>query len=358
MIRSQSKVQLIALIACLSIPAALAACSLTQENFSLLQTVIPVTATPAVEQPLIQVISNSGPTPTVFIIASSTTAPVDPAIVQNLMAEPTRVAPAMTTTSGKSNVCDRVAPGVPIDVTIPDGTRFRPGEAFSKTWRLINTGTCTWTQKYSVIWFSGQPLGIAPPQAMAGVVQPGESVDITVDMVAPQQPGTYQGNWKLRNAEGQLFGLGPNGDAPFWVQIEVAPENTPTSQTQPSEAPTLTIYAAGAANMIILDGLDLDSGQLNRADDDDFVYKLDGQEKPQFMPENGARIAFFGSHEPGESQCQTAVLGTGPLVLAGVDEGAYLCYQTSQGLPGFLRVDQPVEGDAVVSLDFVTWTVP
>ena len=30
------------------------------------------------------------------------------------------------------------------DVTIPDGTEVAPGEAFTKTWALVNTGNCTW----------------------------------------------------------------------------------------------------------------------------------------------------------------------------------------------------------------------
>ena len=36
------------------------------------------------------------------------------------------------------------------DVTVPDGTQFAPGEVFTKTWRLKNIGTCTWTPDYDI----------------------------------------------------------------------------------------------------------------------------------------------------------------------------------------------------------------
>jgi hypothetical protein len=324
---------------------------------SLRKTTLSPAVTPTKSQPFVQAVSKSDPIPTVFI-ASPTVEYLSPALSKNVPAESTQAVVTLTAAEETSSACDLAAAGIPIDVTVPDGTRFQPGETFAKTWRLVNAGTCPWTQKYAVVWFSGQSLGIAPPQPMPGIVQPGESVDITVDMMAPYRPGTYQGNWKLRNADGQLFGLGPNGDSPFWVQIEVVENNTPESETLPSETPTLAIYAGGAANMVVLDGLDLDTGDLNQPSEDDFVYQINNQEQPQFMPENGAQMAFFGNTEPVENQCQVAVLGTGSLALPGIDEGVYLCYRTSLGLPGFLRVTKPSKEDNQVSLDFVTWTIP
>jgi len=37
------------------------------------------------------------------------------------------------------------------DVTITDGTVLAPGEAFTKTWRFQNTGTCDWDEKYTIV---------------------------------------------------------------------------------------------------------------------------------------------------------------------------------------------------------------
>jgi hypothetical protein len=45
-------------------------------------------------------------------------------------------------------------------------------------------------------------------------------VDVSVDLVAPEETGTYQGFWKLRNVKGDGFGVGEFNKA-FWVQINV-----------------------------------------------------------------------------------------------------------------------------------------
>jgi hypothetical protein len=45
-------------------------------------------------------------------------------------------------------------------------------------------------------------------------------VDVSVPMEAPGTPGTYKGYWKLRGADGVLFGVGASGQVAFWVKIE------------------------------------------------------------------------------------------------------------------------------------------
>ncbi len=50
---------------------------------------------------------------------------------------------------------------------------------------------------------------------------PGEQVELSINMVAPPDPGSYRGYWKLRNANGQVFGFGTNGDEAIWVDIVV-----------------------------------------------------------------------------------------------------------------------------------------
>ena len=108
------------------------------------------------------------------------------------------------------------------DVTVPDGTRFLPGARFTKTWRLKNTGTCDWTRDYELVFDSGDRLGGAYQIELGRSVLPGKTVDITVVLVAPKDPGEYTGYWLLRNEEGEEFGLGKNHDKAFWVSILVA----------------------------------------------------------------------------------------------------------------------------------------
>jgi len=104
------------------------------------------------------------------------------------------------------------------DVTVPDGTEFNVGQSFTKTWRLRNAGSCTWTTAYEVVFFSGEQMSGPMDLNLTGNVYPGQTVDITLSLKAPNTAGTYRSNWKLRNASGQVFGL-TNGN-PFWVEIK------------------------------------------------------------------------------------------------------------------------------------------
>ena len=93
------------------------------------------------------------------------------------------------------------------DVTVPDGTVFLPGTAFNKTWRLRNTGTCTWNTRYQLAFVGGSQMSAPSAVNMPHDVVPGSTVDITVPMVAPQANGRYRSNWQMRNPDcGNLFG--------------------------------------------------------------------------------------------------------------------------------------------------------
>ena len=107
------------------------------------------------------------------------------------------------------------------DVTIPDGTYEDPGEAFVKTWRLKNVGTCTWSTSYALVFSSGAQMGTTSMVLMPRFVSPGQSVDLSVSLVAPTDAGVYQGFWKLKSASGEIFGIGGGHTSPFWVTIRV-----------------------------------------------------------------------------------------------------------------------------------------
>jgi hypothetical protein len=107
------------------------------------------------------------------------------------------------------------------DVTVPDDTAFTVNDTFTKTWRLKNVGSCTWTSGYDVVFDSGDQMsGPASQQLTGGTVAPNQTIDVSVDLKAPASPGTYKGNWKLREPGGQTFGL---STGPFWVQIKAQP---------------------------------------------------------------------------------------------------------------------------------------
>src|SRR5512133_1995136 len=94
------------------------------------------------------------------------------------------------------------------DVTIPDSSILNPGAALVKTWRLKNSGTCTWTTAYSAVFDSGDQFGGNTSVLIPVNVVPGQTVDITVNMSAPVAAGHYRSYWKLKDTNGIKFGLG------------------------------------------------------------------------------------------------------------------------------------------------------
>ena len=124
--------------------------------------------------------------------------------------------PPFSTTVSK---CDSAA--FETDVTYPDGSLVGRSSSFTKVWRIRNTGTCTWTPSYSIVYVSGEKFGAKNAISMPSNISPGESVAISVDLVAPNASGSYRGYWKLRNASGVIFGVGTSGDSSFYVDVKV-----------------------------------------------------------------------------------------------------------------------------------------
>ena len=131
------------------------------------------------------------------------------------------------------------------DVTIPDDTEIAAGTTFVKTWRIENNGSCTWTSGYSLVFYSGDAMsGPASAPITDGTVPPGSTVDIKATMIAPTTPGTYKGNWRLRNASGATFGVGSDAGDSFWVQIKSV-QPTPTPSPTPNVNVSFDFIAKG-----------------------------------------------------------------------------------------------------------------
>lgn len=115
------------------------------------------------------------------------------------------------------------------DENVPDDSVMQAGETFTKTWVLTNLGNCTWTEEYSLVFHHGNSMEAIEAVALPGWVAPGQSVGLSLDMVAPSAPGSHIGFWSLRAPDGGLFGPSANGT--FWVRITI-PGPTPTSQVR------------------------------------------------------------------------------------------------------------------------------
>jgi len=96
-----------------------------------------------------------------------------------------------------------------MDVNVPDGTHFAPGAAFTKTWRLRNSGSCTWDASYRLNFISGEQMNGPESMALGETVPPGAEVDISIELVAPQADGRYRGQWQLVAPDGTGFGARP-----------------------------------------------------------------------------------------------------------------------------------------------------
>ena len=107
------------------------------------------------------------------------------------------------------------------DISIPDGSIFAPSATFTKSWRLKNAGTCTWSG-YQLVFDSGDSMSGTSPTPI-GTVSPGQEVDLSVNLTAPTTNGTYRGYWRIRNASGVLIPvLGGTQGKSFFVDIKVA----------------------------------------------------------------------------------------------------------------------------------------
>lgn len=108
------------------------------------------------------------------------------------------------------------------DLTIPDDTVLAPGTEFVKQWRLLNTGTCPWTTDYQLVTVDDPPtLAGQTEVALTGPIVPGQTLDIGVSLIAPNEPGTYRSNWQLANAAGERFGVGGFIEDAIFVRIIV-----------------------------------------------------------------------------------------------------------------------------------------
>lgn len=135
------------------------------------------------------------------------------------------------------------------DVTIPDGTVLDKGASFTKTWRLKNAGTTTWTTSYSLVFISGDKMGDTTSASLKNTVAPGEEVDISVDLVASSSKGHYRGYWKMLNAAGQYF------NDSVYVDINVGEAGSATAQ--PTGQPTATPTSSGGGGGDIVTGFSM-----------------------------------------------------------------------------------------------------
>jgi hypothetical protein len=100
------------------------------------------------------------------------------------------------------------------DLTIPDGTQVAPGTMLDKRWRVQNTGTCNWDERYRLKEIAGPELGSVPEQRLYPA-RSGSEATIRIQFTAPEEAGTYRSAWQAYDPEDRPFG------DPFFIEVVV-----------------------------------------------------------------------------------------------------------------------------------------
>jgi len=133
------------------------------------------------------------------------------------------------------------------DVTITDNTAMLPGQAFVKTWRVKNTGSCTWETGFKFVFTSGDAMG-GTTMVLGNPVSPAAEVELSIPMTAPIKTGPVQGNWRMSTASGTFFGnevfvlinLGNATGTVTSTATATATAGTATATPTPTNTPTPT----------------------------------------------------------------------------------------------------------------------
>ena len=172
-------------------------------------------------------ISAETPTEAPFLFVTATLPPTKPGLTLPTQIPPTATPTLDPMTTPPTPACRDSAVFVE-DITVPDNTRLQAGEKFTKTWKLQNTGNCPWSG-YTVAFVSGDKME-APESVPVPETDAKSTVEVSIDLVAPAEDGSYTGNFELRDAAGKSIPLGT--EPTFWVRINVGEEPPGTTAEQ------------------------------------------------------------------------------------------------------------------------------
>ncbi len=114
----------------------------------------------------------------------------------------------------------------------PDNTVFSPGEKFTVTWTIENTGTSTWSTAYFIQFYSGEQMSAPDKVFLPYSVPPGKNVQVSVEFTAPESDGTKRSDWIFKNASDQTF-------YSFYIVIDVGEASQATTEA-PAATETIT----------------------------------------------------------------------------------------------------------------------
>ncbi len=144
--------------------------------------------------------------------------PTETPILPTFTPSPTNSAPTATPTAVTPTPAQAYCISSFSNVNIPNNTSMKGGSSFTKTWKLVNGGNFAWAADFKVVFVGGDSMNASPVE-LGRSVNPGSSINVSVDLIAPVASGDHQANFMLVTNKGDKFGIGPNCDRPFWVLI-------------------------------------------------------------------------------------------------------------------------------------------
>jgi len=127
-------------------------------------------------------------------------------------------------------------------VTIPDNTEIVGGETFIKTWRILNTGTCIWASDYTLSHYSDERMNATGSVPLA-ITYPGQTLDISVPLTAPNTLGKHRGNFVIKNPAGLIMKI--DSDSRLWLIIDVKTVTAATAAVGATVTPAGTNAGSG-----------------------------------------------------------------------------------------------------------------
>jgi hypothetical protein len=131
------------------------------------------------------------------------------------------------------------------DVTIPDNTTMTPGQTFTKTWRVRNSGTCSWDAGFKFAFTTGDGMS-GTTYTLTQAVPVNTETNLSINMTAPSKSGSIKSSWRMSTAGGQFFG------DEIYVLIVVggaASGGTATNTGAPAASTATSTVAAPSATM-------------------------------------------------------------------------------------------------------------
>ncbi len=113
--------------------------------------------------------------------------------------------------------------------TVPDNTPMTPGQTFTKTWLVQNTGTCAWEAGFKFAYIGGDAMG-SSTLTLTKAVSPGTQIELSIPMTAPSTPGSVTSRWRMSTSNGVYFG--------DWLSVVIAITGPTGTET---ETPTPTL---------------------------------------------------------------------------------------------------------------------